>query len=183
MLLRAGEVTFAGSVAGRLSVTVAHGGGLRTSYSYLSEVLTAEAPCRTAGDPVGRSGAGHHGATVHWSVRIARSIRRSHPLAGMSISRWWRPSAPDPASGRLTCRAVQRGILGGTFDPPHIAHLIAGEVAYRELGLDVVTFMPAGAPWQKAGRGLSEAEHRWKMTSLAVEWYRLFRGRRSRGAT
>jgi nicotinate-nucleotide adenylyltransferase len=64
---------------------------------------------------------------------------------------------------------VQRGILGGTFDPPHIAHLIAGEVAYRELGLDVVTFIPAGAPWQKAGRDLSDAEHRWQMTSLAID--------------
>jgi nicotinate-nucleotide adenylyltransferase len=64
---------------------------------------------------------------------------------------------------------VQRGILGGTFDPPHIAHLIAGEAAYRQLGLDVVTFVPAGAPWQKADRAVSDAEHRWKMTSLAIE--------------
>lgn len=67
----AGEVTFAGSVAGRLSVTVAHGGGLRTSYSYLSEVLAAHGAFVELGDPVGLSGAGHHGETVHWSVRIA----------------------------------------------------------------------------------------------------------------
>lgn len=64
---------------------------------------------------------------------------------------------------------MQRGILGGTFDPPHIAHLIAGEVAYRELGLDVVTFIPAGAPWQKADRDVSDAEHRWEMTRLATQ--------------
>lgn len=63
---------------------------------------------------------------------------------------------------------VRRGILGGTFDPPHVAHLIAGEVAYRDLALDVVTFMPAGAPWQKADRRVSDAEHRWMMTRLAV---------------
>jgi nicotinate-nucleotide adenylyltransferase len=63
---------------------------------------------------------------------------------------------------------VRRGILGGTFDPPHLAHLIAGEVAYRQLGLDVVTFMPAGAPWQKAGKGVSSAHHRMAMTELAV---------------
>lgn len=63
---------------------------------------------------------------------------------------------------------MQRGILGGTFDPPHIAHLIAGEVAYRELELDVVTFIPAGAPWQKTGRGLSRAEDRLEMTRLAT---------------
>ena len=48
-------------------------------------------------------------------------------------------------------RPMERGILGGTFDPPHLAHLFAGEAAYRDLGLDVVTFMPAGIPWQKTG--------------------------------
>ncbi|MDJ0961532.1 MAG: nicotinate-nucleotide adenylyltransferase [Acidimicrobiia bacterium] len=63
---------------------------------------------------------------------------------------------------------MQRGILGGTFDPPHLAHLFAGEAAYRDLGLDVVTFIPAGAPWQKADRIVSHAEHRWEMTRLAV---------------
>jgi nicotinate-nucleotide adenylyltransferase len=64
---------------------------------------------------------------------------------------------------------VRRGILGGTFDPPHLAHLFAGEAAYRDLGLDVVTFLPAGAPWQKAGRNVTSAEDRWQMTVLAVE--------------
>jgi nicotinate-nucleotide adenylyltransferase len=63
---------------------------------------------------------------------------------------------------------MRRGILGGTFDPPHLAHLFAGEAAYRDLGLDVVTFIPAGAPWQKADRHVSPAEHRWQMTRLAV---------------
>ena len=65
-------------------------------------------------------------------------------------------------------RPVRRGILGGTFDPPHLAHLVAGEAAYRELGLDVVTFLPAGRPWQKAGLGVSPAGDRWEMTRQAV---------------
>ncbi len=60
------------------------------------------------------------------------------------------------------------GILGGTFDPPHLAHLHTGEVAYRQLGLDAVLFMPAGAPWQKAGRRVSAPVHRWEMTRRAV---------------
>ena len=64
---------------------------------------------------------------------------------------------------------VRRGILGGTFDPPHLAHLFAGEAAYRDLNLDVVNFIPAGAPWQKAGRKVTSAEDRWQMTLLAVE--------------
>ena len=66
-------------------------------------------------------------------------------------------------------RNVRRGILGGTFDPPHLAHLFAGEAAYRDLGLDIVTFIPAGAPWQKAGRAMSAPEDRWQMTLLAIE--------------
>lgn len=64
---------------------------------------------------------------------------------------------------------VRRGILGGTFDPLHLAHLFAGEAAYRDLNLDVVTFLPAGAPWQKAGRQMTAAEDRWNMTVLALE--------------
>jgi nicotinate-nucleotide adenylyltransferase len=50
-----------------------------------------------------------------------------------------------------------------------MAHLFAGESAYRDLDLDVVTFVPAGAPWQKADRNVSAATHRWEMTRLAVE--------------
>ena len=59
-------------------------------------------------------------------------------------------------------------LLGGTFDPPHVAHLVAGEVAYRQLGADRVTFIPAGAPWQKAGRQVSDGQDRLEMTRLAV---------------
>lgn len=60
------------------------------------------------------------------------------------------------------------GILGGTFDPPHVAHLVAAEAAYRQFGLSGVTFLPAGAPWQKAGRRVSSADDRWAMTGLAI---------------
>lgn len=63
---------------------------------------------------------------------------------------------------------VRSGLLGGTFDPPHIAHLLAGEVAYRQLGLDRIIYVPAGSPWQKADRKVSAAEHRWEMTKRAT---------------
>jgi nicotinate-nucleotide adenylyltransferase len=69
---------------------------------------------------------------------------------------------------------VRRGILGGTFDPPHLAHLFAGEAAFRGLDLGVVTFIPAGAPWQKAGHRVSAPEHRWRMTMLAVDGVEYF---------
>ena len=64
---------------------------------------------------------------------------------------------------------VRRAILGGTFDPPHLAHLVVGEAAFRQLPLDVITYVPAGAPWQKAGAGVTSARHRWEMTMAATQ--------------
>lgn len=63
---------------------------------------------------------------------------------------------------------MRRGILGGTFDPLHLGHLVAGEIAYRQLGLDEVRYIPAGAPWQKTDRAVSEPHHRWAMTQRSV---------------
>lgn len=65
--------------------------------------------------------------------------------------------------------AVRTGILGGTFDPIHIAHLHAGETALYQASLDRVLFMPAGEPWQKGDRALSPARLRLEMTRLAIE--------------
>lgn len=73
------------------------------------------------------------------------------------------PSAWFPILAR-----VRIGLLGGTFDPPHLAHLHTGEVAYRQLDLDKILFIPAGSPWQKAGQRQSAAVHRWEMTRRAV---------------
>lgn len=64
---------------------------------------------------------------------------------------------------------MRTGILGGTFDPIHIGHLHAGETALYQAGLDRVLFIPAGDPWQKEGRPVSDAKHRLEMTRLAVE--------------
>ena len=60
------------------------------------------------------------------------------------------------------------GVLGGTFDPPHLGHLILAQEAYQALGLAQVLFVPAGEPWRKAGRELSPREHRLAMVRLAV---------------
>ncbi len=64
-----GAVTFAGTVAGTTSVTVDHGGGLRTSYSYLSAVSTGLGPVG-AGALLGRSGRDHGLDALHLSVRV-----------------------------------------------------------------------------------------------------------------
>jgi nicotinate-nucleotide adenylyltransferase len=63
---------------------------------------------------------------------------------------------------------VRTGILGGTFDPIHIAHLHAGETALSQAELDRVLFMPAGDPWQKTDRPLTPAWQRLEMARLAV---------------
>jgi nicotinate-nucleotide adenylyltransferase len=60
------------------------------------------------------------------------------------------------------------GILGGTFDPPHIAHLALAQAAYEQLGLDEILFVPAGIPWQKSGYEVTPAIHRMAMTRLAA---------------
>jgi nicotinate-nucleotide adenylyltransferase len=65
---------------------------------------------------------------------------------------------------------VRTGILGGTFDPIHIAHLHAGETALHAADLDRVVFMPAGDPWQKTDeRQVTPAAARVEMTRLAIE--------------
>ena len=64
---------------------------------------------------------------------------------------------------------MKLGVLGGTFDPPHVAHVRLAGVAIEHLGLDKLLFVPAGEPWRKAGQPLSDAEHRLEMTCLAVD--------------
>jgi nicotinate-nucleotide adenylyltransferase len=61
------------------------------------------------------------------------------------------------------------GLMGGTFDPIHVAHLVLAEQAREQLALDSVLFMPAGDPWRKAQREITAAEHRLAMTRLAVD--------------
>ncbi len=60
------------------------------------------------------------------------------------------------------------GIMGGTFDPLHMAHLVAAEEARAAFGLDRVIFMPAGEPPHKADHPTSEAEHRYAMALLGT---------------
>lgn len=62
---------------------------------------------------------------------------------------------------------MRTGILGGTFDPIHIAHLHAAETALFA-GLDRILFMPVGDPWQKDEREISPKEHRIQMVRLAI---------------
>lgn len=58
------------------------------------------------------------------------------------------------------------GILGGTFDPPHIGHLLAAYAAREALALDAVVLVPAAQQPLKRGRESAPAEHRLAMTRL-----------------
>jgi nicotinate-nucleotide adenylyltransferase len=60
------------------------------------------------------------------------------------------------------------GILGGTFNPIHLGHLVLAEAFRERLALDRVLFVPAGTPPHKSSRGLASALHRYAMVSLAV---------------
>lgn len=84
--------------------------------------------------------------------------------------------------------ARRLGIMGGTFDPVHLGHLVTAEQARVDVGLDEVLFVPAGRPWQKSvsqksvsqksvsqksgsqksGGAVTASEHRYLMTVLAT---------------
>jgi nicotinate-nucleotide adenylyltransferase len=60
------------------------------------------------------------------------------------------------------------GLFGGTFDPPHNAHVALAHAALDALSLDEVRWIPAGQPWQKA-RAITPAVHREAMVKLAID--------------
>lgn len=60
------------------------------------------------------------------------------------------------------------GIIGGTFDPIHNAHLAIAEEVYHALGLARVLFVPAGQPPHKVGYAITPAQYRLEMLELAI---------------
>jgi nicotinate-nucleotide adenylyltransferase len=58
--------------------------------------------------------------------------------------------------------------MGGTFDPIHHGHLVAASEVQSWFDLDEVVFVPTGDPWQKSGREVAPAEHRYLMTVIAT---------------
>ena len=61
------------------------------------------------------------------------------------------------------------GLFGGTFDPPHVGHLVTAVNVRHALALDAVVLMVANSPWQKQGtRPISPAEDRLAMVEAAV---------------
>ncbi|MGH7264887.1 MAG: nicotinate (nicotinamide) nucleotide adenylyltransferase, partial [Candidatus Rokuibacteriota bacterium] len=69
---------------------------------------------------------------------------------------------------------LRLGILGGTFNPIHLGHLVLAESFRERLVLDRVLFVPAGTPPHKAAPGIAPALHRYAMISLAVAGHPAF---------
>jgi nicotinate-nucleotide adenylyltransferase len=64
---------------------------------------------------------------------------------------------------------VHVGILGGTFNPPHLGHLVCAQEAYLQLELDRVMLMPACVPPHKPVEDEPGVEHRFELCRLAVQ--------------
>src|SRR4030067_3552395 len=72
-------------------------------------------------------------------------------------------------------RPKQIGILGGTFDPPHIAHLIIAQAILEKLKLDEIRFIPSNIPPHKKNDTITPARHRFEMLKLAVSGHPRFK--------
>lgn len=78
------------------------------------------------------------------------------------------PADPCQPSALPPGRTFRAGLLGGTFDPVHIGHLILAEEARDQLDLSVVYFVPAGDPPHKRDRRLAPVAERVRMAEMAV---------------
>jgi nicotinate-nucleotide adenylyltransferase len=63
---------------------------------------------------------------------------------------------------------VRLGVLGGTFDPPHVGHLLAASDAFEALALDKLLFVPAKVPPFKSRTVQASPDQRQKMLELTI---------------
>jgi nicotinate-nucleotide adenylyltransferase len=63
---------------------------------------------------------------------------------------------------------VRIGVLGGTFDPVHLGHLVVAETAREAERLDRVLFVPAGRPWHRDRAPIASAADRLAMVEAAI---------------
>ncbi|MDD5166153.1 MAG: nicotinate-nucleotide adenylyltransferase [Candidatus Omnitrophica bacterium] len=66
------------------------------------------------------------------------------------------------------------GILGGTFNPVHLGHLILAEEIREKLKLDKIIFVPTYLPPHKDNTDIAEARHRYTMVKLAIKSNKFF---------
>src|SRR3954469_3093337 len=79
------------------------------------------------------------------------------------------PTVAEPVGDHLLGPGRRLGLFGGTFDPPHVGHLVTAVNVRYALDLDVVVLMVANVPWQKEGsRSITPALDRLAMVEAAV---------------
>jgi len=66
-------------------------------------------------------------------------------------------------------RIMDIGLFGGSFNPPHVAHLVVAEIVRDQFDLDSVWWIPNATPPHKSGENLADTEHRLAMTRAAVD--------------
>jgi nicotinate-nucleotide adenylyltransferase len=102
---------------------------------------------------------------------LQATIIRRPPICGrnrLSTRRAEHTKILESPISSYTIYLMKIGLIGGTFDPPHIGHLIIAEQARTQLGLDSVWFAPVGQPPHKDVQSVSETVHRVEMTRLAI---------------
>lgn len=99
--------------------------------------------------------------SVQESYRITQLLE---PMVGVRYNRV-----------RAHPRRQRVGILGGTFNPPHLGHLMIAEQVGKQLELDEVWFMPTAKPPHAPGKQTIAAQHRMTMVSLAIADNPLFK--------
>lgn len=111
---------------------------------------------------MGSTGVG--GMSADMTTRCSGSVRRVS--GGQPVTN----ETPSDQDSRPTQDARRRiGIFGGTFDPPHLGHLVVAEHLRDELLLDEVRFVVANDPWQKSGTQIvTSAVDRLALVNVAV---------------
>jgi nicotinate-nucleotide adenylyltransferase len=89
------------------------------------------------------------------------------------------PDRSTRLTGALPPANLRVGVLGGTFDPIHIGHLILAEEARDQLDLSIVYLVPAGDPPHKRDRRLASVDDRLRMIELAIAGNPTFRASRT----
>jgi nicotinate-nucleotide adenylyltransferase len=110
------------------------------------------------------SGIGPAGSGIDGSSDLHRPTLGRVPATAPETA-----SGPDGPAGTSGPPGRGIGLFGGTFDPPHVGHLVTAVNVRHALGLDRVVLMVANQPWQKQGqRRITPAEDRYAMVVAAV---------------
>ena len=106
------------------------------------------------------------------AVDEALAARELIKISVLQVRRSYYTAKVKKRKRKLNCQNNRKkiGIMGGTFDPIHMGHLILGEQSYEQFQLDKVLFMPSGNPPHKRDRaGRASDNQRVDMVRLAIE--------------